>query len=165
MQLILSCTNNDLLPFYYIYLNHKTHNMNIQEAISTEELIKCFEVMKALRPHHSTESFLAVMEQMKSENYRLLYLEEKGEIVCLAGYRLTTTLYDGLILDLDDFVTGPPARKKGFAGLLFDELIQIAKAKDVKAIHLNSNHQRFDAHRFYLQKKMNIIAHHFRIAI
>ncbi|MEP7237722.1 MAG: GNAT family N-acetyltransferase [Ferruginibacter sp.] len=137
--------------------------MHIQQAITKEELTRCFEVMKELRPHHTLESFLAVIAQMETEGYHLIFLEDNGTVVSVAGYRLTTTLYDGLIIDFDDFVTLATARGKGYAGHLFDHLVGIAKERSIKTIHLNSNHMRFDAHRFYLNKKMKIVAHHFRI--
>ena len=139
--------------------------MKIQEAITTADLGSCFDVMKELRPHHSLESFLSTMEQMKKEGYHLLYLEDDGKVVCTAGFRFTTTLYDGLIIDFDDFVTVSEARNKGYAAQLFDHLVALGKERSATAIHLNSNHVRFDAHRFYLNKKMRIIAHHFRIEL
>lgn len=139
--------------------------MNIQKAATKEDFINCFDVMKELRPHHSIESFITAMEQMKTEGYQLIYLEDNGMVVSVAGYRFTTTLYDGLIIDFDDFVTLADARGKGYAGRLFDHLVGIAKERAIKTIHLNSNHLRFDAHRFYLNKKMKIIAHHFRIEL
>jgi len=139
--------------------------MQILKANLKEDLKLCFEVMKELRPHHSLESFLTVMEEMDKEGYQLWYIEDEGKAVCTAGFRFTTTLYDGPVIDFDDFVTIAGARNKGYAGHLFDHLVSIAKEKRIKAIHLNSNHRRFDAHRFYLNKKMNIVAHHFRIEL
>ena len=139
--------------------------MHILNANSKEDLLKCFEVMKELRPHHNPESFLTAMEQMQKEGYHLIYAEDNNQVVCVAGFRFTTTLYDGLIIDFDDFVTLANARNKGYAGYVFDHLVSIAKEKSIKTIHLNSNHLRFDAHRFYLNKKMKIIAHHFRIEL
>ncbi len=139
--------------------------MNIHYALTREDLINCFTVMKELRPHHTEESFLFTMEQMSREGYQLIFLEEHGQAVCVAGFRFTTTLYDGLIIDFDDFVTMPQARGKGYAGLLFDHLVSIAKERSIKMIHLNSNHLRFDAHRFYLNKRMKIMAHHFRLEL
>ena len=139
--------------------------MQILQAKLKEQLKLCFEVMKELRPHHSLESFFTVMEQMANEGYQLWYIEDEGQAVCTAGFRITTTLYDGPIIDFDDFVTISGARNKGYAGLLFDHLVSIAKEKNIKTIHLNSNHRRFDAHRFYLNKKMNIVAHHFRVEV
>lgn len=139
--------------------------MIIKEAITSQEFLLCFEVMKELRPHHTTESFLAATDQMIKEGYHLLYIEDNGMAVCTAGFRFTTTLYDGLIIDFDDFITLAAARNKGYAGKLFDHLVNIAKEKGIKTIHLNSAHHRYDAHRFYLNKKMSIIAHHFRITV
>ena len=139
--------------------------MNIQYAISVADYTRCFEVMKELRPHHNLESFLTSMDAMQKEGYHLLYLEDEGRMVSVAGFRFTTTLYDGLIIDFDDFVTLADGRSKGYGALVFDHLVGIARERGIKAIHLNSNHQRFDAHRFYLNKKMNIVAHHFRLEL
>lgn len=139
--------------------------MQIVQAKTKQHHLACFEVMKELRPHHNAESFLSALEQMIKEGYQLWYMEDEGKAVCAAGFRFTTTLYDGLIIDFDDFVTAADARKKGYATVLFDKLVDIAKEKGIKTIHLNSNHLRFDAHRFYLNKRMKIIAHHFRIEV
>lgn len=38
---------------------------------------------------------------------------DDGKAVCAAGFRFTTTLYDGLIIDFDNFVTSSTKRKKG----------------------------------------------------
>ena len=133
--------------------------MNIQYATTTEELTRCFEVMKELRPH------LNAMVAMQKEGYHLLYLQDEGQMVSVAGFRFTTTLYDGLIIDFDDFVTLAYGRSKGYGAVVFDYMVKLAKEKGIKAIHLNSNHQRFDAHRFYLNKKMKIVAHHFRLEL
>jgi GNAT superfamily N-acetyltransferase len=139
--------------------------MNIKQAITETDIIKCYDVMQELRPHHSQDSFLAAIEQMTKEGYQLWYLEVENKPVCVAGFRISTTLYDGPIIDFDDFVTIVSARGKGYAAVLFDYLLSIAKENSIKTIHLNSAHHRFDAHRFYLNKKMKIIAHHFRLEV
>ncbi len=139
--------------------------MKIQYATTVADITRCFEVMKELRPHHNTESFLIAMEAMQKEGYHLIYLQDEGRIVSVAGFRFTTTLYDGLIIDFDDFVTLANGRSKGYGAMVFDYLVGIGKERGIKAIHLNSNHLRFDAHRFYLNKKMRIVAHHFRLDI
>ena len=139
--------------------------MQIHYAITKEELVTCFEVMKALRPHHTGESFLATIDQMQQEGYQLIFLEDNGRAVSVAGFRFTTTLYDGLIIDFDDFVTRENARGKGYAGHLFNHLVNMAKERSIKTIHFNAANLRFDAHRFYMNKKMKIIAHHFKIKL
>lgn len=103
--------------------------MKIHNATTKTDLINCYEVMKELRPHHTQQSFLSTVEQMKREGYQLIYLEDNGQPVCVAGFRFTTTLYDGLIIDFDDFVTATNVRGKGYAGLLFNHLVSIAKER------------------------------------
>jgi GNAT superfamily N-acetyltransferase len=139
--------------------------MNIQYATTLADFTRCFEVMKELRPHHTLESFLTTMNAMQKEGYHLLYLEDEGLMVSVAGFRFTSTLYDGLIIDFDDFVTLANGRSKGYGAMMFEHLVAIAKERRIKAIHLNSAHHRYDAHRFYLNKKMKIIAHHFRVEL
>ncbi len=139
--------------------------MNIQYATSVADYTRCFEVMKELRPHHNLESFLTTIDAMQKEGYHLLYLEDEGRMVSVGGFRFTTTLYDGLIIDFDDFVTLANGRSKGYGAMMFEYLVGIAKEKEIKTIHLNSAHHRYDAHRFYLNKGMKIIAHHFRIEV
>ena len=139
--------------------------MQVHQETTHDDLTRTYDVMKELRPHHSHETYLATLEQMIKEGYQLWYIEDEGKAVCAAGFRFTTTLYDGLIIDFDDFVTSASARKKGYASVLFDKLADIARERGIKTIHLNSAHHRYDAHRFYLNKKMKIIAHHFRIEV
>jgi GNAT superfamily N-acetyltransferase len=139
--------------------------MNIQYATTVADYTSCFDVMKELRPHHSLESFLTAMDAMQKEGYHLLCLKDEGSMVSVAGFRFTTTLYDGLIIDFDDFVTLADGRSKGYGAMMFNHLVGIAKERGIKTIHLNSAHHRYDAHRFYLNKKMKIIAHHFRLEL
>lgn len=143
----------------------KKTDMNIKYATSIADYTRCFEVMKELRPHHNLDSFISTLHEMKKNDYQLIFLEDKGRVVSVAGFRFTTTLYDGLIIDFDDFVTLAEGRSKGYGTVVFDHLAGIAKERGIKAIHLNSAHHRYDAHRFYLNKKMKIIAHHFRLEL
>jgi GNAT superfamily N-acetyltransferase len=139
--------------------------MKIQTATTNEEFTRCYEVMKELRPHHSLHGFITTMHEMKNEGYQLIFLEDNDHVVSVAGFRFTTTLYDGLIIDFDDFVTLADGRSKGYGAMVFNHLACIAKERGIKTIHLNSGHHRYDAHRFYLNKKMKIIAHHFRLEV
>ena len=100
---------------------------------------------------------------MQEKGCQLIYLEDNGKTVAFAGFRFINTFYDRLIIDFNDFIISENARGKGYAGHLFDHLVNIANERFIKTIHLNAAHHRFDAHRLYLNKKMKIIAHHFRI--
>ena len=68
-------------------------------------------------------------------------------------------------LYVDDLVTREGDRSRGFGGELLDWLIKQAREYDCENLELDSGAERFDAHRFYLLKRMNISSYHFRIRI
>ena len=67
----------------------------------------------------------------------------------------------GRAMYVDDLVTAARARSKGYGGPLFDWLVALAKKEGRAQFHLDSGVQRHDAHRFYLQKRMDITAYQF----
>lgn len=139
--------------------------MEIKIAQTKEDYLKCFDVVQALRPHLTVDSFLELTSKMKDENYTLLFIEENGKGMSACGFRYLTTLFDGRYIYIDDLSTLPEARGKGYAGALFDFVVEKAKSENLKAVHLDSGHQRFDAHRLYLNKGMKIVYHHFRLEL
>lgn len=139
--------------------------MMIKIAETKEDFLKCFEVVRFLRPHLTEETYLSLLEKMTAGTYSLIYAEEGGKALSACGFRRLTTLYDGEIIYIDDLSTHPEAREKGYAGSLLDYVFEKARTEGLTAVHLDSGHARHDAHRLYLNKKMNIVYHHFRIAL
>jgi GNAT superfamily N-acetyltransferase len=76
-------------------------------------------------------------------------------------YRILQNLNNGKFLYVDDLVTRTEGKRNGFAGRLFDWLLEQAREQGCSALVLDSGVQRFEAHRFYLQHRMDIAAHHF----
>lgn len=135
----------------------------VREARTDDEVRRCFPAVAALRPHLTEDGFVAqVARQRREQGYGVLCcLAEGGEVVSYAGYRFAEFLAWGRVLYIDDLVTLPEARGKGYAGLLLDELVARAREAGCDAVHLDSGHQRFDAHRLYLNKGFRITSHHF----
>jgi GNAT superfamily N-acetyltransferase len=130
------------------------------------EIESCYEVMSQLRPHIKREDFVArVRRQIDGFGYRLAYLLDDGEVKAVAGIRISEWLHGGKYLEIDDLVAKEGERSNGYGGLLFDWAIQVAKNENCDHVRLLSGVQRFDAHRFYLRKRMNIEAHYFTISI
>lgn len=139
--------------------------IEIKTAQTTEDFLKCLEAMQALRPHLTAESFLDLTSRMKDETYSLIYIDEGEKALAVCGYRYQTNLFEGRHIYIDDLSTLPEARGKGYAGALFDYVVELAKAAGLPAVHLDSGYQRHDAHRLYLNKKMVIAFHHFRLEL
>lgn len=120
----------------------------IRIADSADDIGRCHAVMRELRPHIATGSeFAERVQRQRAQGYRLAFIERDR------------TLY------VDDLVTREVDRSKRFGDELFDWLVADARANGCVTLELDSNVQRFAAHRFYLRKRMDIEAHHFRLKL
>lgn len=135
--------------------------MQIQIAITNEDILKCWEVMKTLRPHLIKEDFLPMVKEMMSEGYQLAYIEEDRKAAAAVGFRYQQYLYNGKHFYIDDLSTLPEYRGKGYGGMLLDYVGALAKERGFKVITLDSGYTRFDAHRLYLNKGFTLASHHF----
>ena len=134
-------------------------------ATTDAEIQDCYDVMSQLRPHVAREDFLPrVRRQIDSFDYRLAYLKD-GDVKAVAGIRISEWLAGGKYLDIDDLVAKDGERSKGYGGKLFDWVVDFARAEKCDHVRLLSGVQRFDAHRFYLTKRMNIEAHYFTMKL
>jgi ribosomal protein S18 acetylase RimI-like enzyme len=139
--------------------------MKIKQAKEKEDFLKCWEVVHELRPELDPDRYLTLMLYMIDEGYKLIYIEEDGKAVSFCGYRITTMLYRGRSIYIDDLCTLPEARGKGHAKALLDYVLKEAKEEELESIHLDSGHQRHAAHRLYLDFGFTISAHHFEMKL
>ncbi|MEI9894955.1 MAG: GNAT family N-acetyltransferase [Chthoniobacter sp.] len=137
----------------------------IRLAETPEEIARCYAVIAELRPHLEAGPFVDQVVRQQCEGYRLVFLEEGEAVRACAGYRIGESLSWGRFLYVDDLVTAAAFRSRGFGGELLDWLVAQARAAGCAQFHLDSGVQRFGAHRFYLAKRMDIIAHHFALKL
>lgn len=137
--------------------------MNIQSASTDESIEKCFLVMKELRPHLEKDTFVALIKDMATRGYKLIFIEENGIAVAASGYRFAEHLHWGKSIYIDDLSSLPEARGKGYASALLDHISIVARNNGCAQVHLDSgcNPARYDAHRLYLKHGYNITSFHF----
>jgi GNAT superfamily N-acetyltransferase len=139
-----------------------------QIAIATtpEGIRRCHAVMRELRTQFTDpDKFVERVQRQQQDGYLLAFLEAEGEVRAVAGYRFLESLFSGKFLYVDDLVTAARDRSLGFGSQLLDWLIEQAREHRCESLELDSGVQRFDAHRFYLVKRMNISSYHFRIKV
>lgn len=138
-------------------------------AADTVRTYAAFCVLREGRPVMATaESFTKwVNERQRPEGYRVVgaFLPGEPDAVAAAGFRVLHELSKARFLFVDDLVTVPSHRSSGYAGLVFDWLVEEARRQKCEQFHLDSGHQRFDAHRFYLKHGMIMSAHHFSMKL
>lgn len=130
------------------------------------EICCCYPVMSQLRPHLGPDEFLAqVKRQSAGHGFQLVYLAEDVDVFAVAGIRIGEWLAGGKYLEIEDLVTSDNARSAGHGGRLFDWIVDLAKAEGCNKVRLVSNVTRYDAHRFYLNKRMKIQAYYFSMEL
>ncbi len=140
--------------------------MSIRLAESEAEIAACFVVMRQLRTHLTGEpEFVERVRRQQKDGYLLAFVEEGGRPACVAGYRLLDNLAWGRFVYVDDLVTDETARSRGHGEAMLEWLIDYARRQDCDELHLDSGVQRFGAHRFYLNHRMDITAHHFGLKL
>jgi GNAT superfamily N-acetyltransferase len=139
--------------------------MRYRFAETDEEILACYPVMAELRPHIMKQDFVHQVRRQQKSGYCLAYLEDGEDIQAVVGFRIAESLAWGRYLYVDDLVSRPPIRSRGYGQELFTWVVEIAKSKGCEALHLDSGVQNFAAHRFYLRNKMIIASHHFRLSL
>jgi len=130
--------------------------------VGVEEIRRCFQVMRELRPLlESAEEFVARVRVQQAEGFELAYLEDAGEVVTVAGFRVRHMIVSGLTMYVDDLVTGAAFRSRGHGKAMLDGLIALAKERGCATFSLDSGTHRQEAHAFYFREGMRVTSFHF----
>ena len=100
-----------------------------------------------------------IMEKLEGDGMAFLHAGES--VVSVAGFRLSETLAWGRFLYVDDLVTLPDYRSKGYGSELLTWLKKYAIEAGCLQLHLDSGIQRKEAHRFYEREGMTLASFHF----
>jgi GNAT superfamily N-acetyltransferase len=138
--------------------------MRIVEVDPDDERVgDVYAVMVHLRDHLSEDEFRRLFRDAFDEGpYRIAALYDHDGCRAVAGYRIFTDLVSGKHLYIDDLVSVPQGRSKGYGRALNDYLMSKARAAGCTTIQLDSGVHRADAHRFYFRERYTISSFHFR---
>ena len=100
--------------------------MNIQTATTDDEIAACYPVMRELRAQVTVAEFLSRIRRQELAGYCLLLLTEADAPVAVAGFRISENLSNGRFLYVDDLITLPNFRSKGYGAQLLTWLRQYA---------------------------------------
>ncbi|HTT04563.1 MAG TPA: GNAT family N-acetyltransferase [Steroidobacteraceae bacterium] len=136
--------------------------MKIRLAESVEDLQRISKVLRQLRPAFDTPALIAqIQEQQRQHGYRVAFVENGTEVLCVAGFVTGLKLAWGRYMYVDDLVTADTHRSRGTGAAMIAWLKAYARGIGCHQLHLDSGVQRFGAHRFYLRERFEISSHHF----
>jgi hypothetical protein len=136
----------------------------LEIKIATEEEIKhCYKVMHQSRSDLSEIDFINSISAQIKNGYKVVYVLDNREIICLAGFIISKKHAWGKHLYIDDFVTNKSVKSSDAAKALLDFMKIYAKQQNCNSIHLDSSVERAEAHKFYLKENLKIDTYHFSI--
>jgi GNAT superfamily N-acetyltransferase len=135
--------------------------MEVKLAETPEAIQSCFRVMSFLRPHLAEAEFVPRVQAQQKQGYRLAYVEDEGEVVAVAGYRVSEILATGRTMYVDDLVTDEARRSHGYGKAMLDWLQARAREQGCQTFSLDSGTHRHEAHAFYFRERMRVSSFHF----
>jgi GNAT superfamily N-acetyltransferase len=135
--------------------------VKIELAESDEDILACFSVMRHLRDLGDATTFLRRVRAQQLSGYHLAALRDGGDPVAVAGFRLGESLAWGRHLYVDELVTHPEARSRGYGAAFLTWLAEFGRARGAGQLHLDSGRHRTDAHRFYEREGLEASSLHF----
>jgi GNAT superfamily N-acetyltransferase len=135
--------------------------MQVKLAETAAEIARCYAVMSQLRPHIVEAEFVARVEAQRKQGFQLAYGEDGGEVVVVAGFRVTEILATGRTMYVDDLVTDGARRSRGYGKAMLAWLEAMARAQGCETFSLDSGTHRQEAHAFYFREGMRVTSFHF----
>lgn len=135
------------------------------KLVDTEDQVRaCYAVMAQLRPHLSEDAFVAQVARQRAAGFALVAVFDP-DVKAVAGIRIAEWLASGRCLEIEDLVTADGERSAGHGSSLFDWIVDHARREQCAEVKLVSHVTRYAAHRFYLRKRMSIVAHFFSLPV
>ncbi|MFY9265358.1 MAG: GNAT family N-acetyltransferase [Solirubrobacterales bacterium] len=131
-------------------------------GVGDDDVELAYPIMRELRDHLDLETFSGRYRAMYwDDGFRIVGLFAGDECRAVAGYRWVMNFAIGDSLYVDDLVTAPRWRSAGYGAALLTHLTELARARGVGAVHLDSGIQRSEAHRFYEREGFSFVSKHF----
>lgn len=133
------------------------------QLMETEgDCIASFPIMQQLRPHLTDASAFAAQIQRQRENgYHLLAAREHGQVIGLAGYRMTENTLYGRFIYVDDLVVDAALQRRRLGEQLLDRVRQRARAFGYRYLVLDTGMHMALAQRFYFRQGLLPLGMHF----
>ncbi|MFN8310109.1 MAG: GNAT family N-acetyltransferase [Chitinophagales bacterium] len=132
-------------------------------AENNQTLLKCRKALLTLRPHLNPEEFLLKANLLLSEGAKIIYIDHDTDAPAVAVFRMNYYFYRGKNIYIDDLITLPESRGKGYATALLEFIDEFGRQNQCANVHLDSGYwaERRTAHRLYLNHGFHLASHHF----
>ena len=143
-------------------ITHAMTDPDLNHIDTDADLRACLPLMRQLRPHLAhADDFVARIDRMRGQGYRLLAGIDAGQAVALAGYRFQENLIYGRFVYVDDLIVDDTRRGGRWGARLLSALDDIARQAGCAKLVLDTGLANSLAQRFYFRQGLLSTALHF----
>jgi GNAT superfamily N-acetyltransferase len=133
----------------------------IHPAQDEQDVRRCWPVFRELRQNISSEElFIDRWKRQRDEGYRIVFIEEDGDVQAVGGYRIIHSMAWGRILYLDDLAALTARHGTGLGAAILGYVQAEASRSGCEAVHLDTGYHRHRAHKTYLRNGFELNSHH-----
>ena len=103
-----------------------------------------------------------VIDMFQYNNYHGFGVIDGGELIGFAGCWLSTRVYFGKQLEIDDFIISGPYQARGIGREFLAYIENWARGQDCRGVELNTYVTNAGSHKFYFNQGYTISGYHFQ---
>ena len=133
----------------------------IREIETEKEMFSIFPLLIQLNPTLKKPDYKIMLKDMLRHGYRMVGVFHGKQCVGLSGFWISTKIYSGKYVELDNVVIDTKFRSKGIGKLLCDWIHAEAKRLGCKTAMLDAYEENKRGHKFYLREGYILRGFHF----
>ena len=134
---------------------------SVREIAGKEQMLKQYALLIQLNKNLNYQAVDYMLDDMLAHDYHMAGVFQGEDCIGLSGYWISTKLYCGRYLEMDNVVIDENYRSKGIGKLLCDYLEQKAIESRCGMIMLDAYLENEAAHRFYEREGFTKRGYHF----
>ena len=123
--------------------------IDIRVLTQKSEMLPLFPLIRQLSPKVTEERYAHMLDDMLAHGYRMAAVFDEGECLGLSGFWVSTKIYSGRYMELDNVVIDAAHRSRGIGKMLYDFLYEIAVQEGCEMLMLDAYLENEKAHAFY----------------
>lgn len=133
----------------------------IREAKGLREMARLFPLVKQLNPGLKKRDYTTMLKDMLAHGYRMAAVYDGKKCAGLSGFWISTKIYCGKYVELDNVVIDHNYRSQGIGKKLCDWIIAVARKEQCVTAMLDAYAENIPAHRFYYREGFYVRGFHF----
>ena len=124
-------------------------------------MVSLFPLLIQLSPEIKRADYKLMLKDMLLHGYRMAGVFDNKTCVGMSGFWISTKLYSGKYVELDNVVIDENYRSRGVGKLLCDWILNVGKKAGCKTAMLDAYSENSAGHKFYFREGFILRGFHF----